>query len=103
MEKRVSFLIDGFNLYHSISQATQGDEFRKCKWLDLGQLCHSTLHIVDSKAKIARIHYFTATRTTLKKLTQINFRGIGFTCEHLLRLEVQLSPFTKVGFANRQY
>jgi len=75
MEKRVSFLIDGFNLYHSISEATQGNEFRKCKWLDLGQLCHSMLHIISPDAKIVHIHYFTAIphhleKTNPKKLTR---------------------------------
>jgi uncharacterized LabA/DUF88 family protein len=67
MEKRVSFLIDGFNLYHSISQSAQGNEFRKCKWLDLGQLCHSTLHIINPDATLARIHYFTAIPHHLEK------------------------------------
>ena len=67
MEKRVSFLIDGFNLYHSISQAAHGNEFRKCKWLDLGQLCRSTLHIISPKATIVSIHYFTATPHHLEK------------------------------------
>lgn len=68
MGKRVSFLIDGFNLYHSISQATQGNDFRKCKWLDLGKLCHSTLHIINPEAMVARIHYFTAIPHHLEKI-----------------------------------
>jgi len=61
MGVRVSFLIDGFNLYHSINPSTQGSNFQKYKWLDLSQCCQSTLHIIDAHAEIARIHYFTAT------------------------------------------
>ena len=38
MAVRVSFFIDGFNLYHSLKQFTP-----ECRWLDLYKLCESFL------------------------------------------------------------
>lgn len=52
MAKRVSFFIDGFNLYHSIKQFNPD-----CRWLNLRALCESFLK--DGEA-IENIYYFTA-------------------------------------------
>lgn len=57
--KRVSFLIDGFNLYHSVR-----DLVRFCglnaKWLDIYSLCHSFLYLISKDACLAEIYYFSA-------------------------------------------
>ncbi len=62
--KRITFLVDGFNLYHSIVQA-QNDNGGQCvKWLDLNRLCQSHLHLVRRGVKtevtLHQIHYFSA-------------------------------------------
>lgn len=50
--QRISFFIDGFNLYHSLKQTA-----RQNRWLDLYALCSSFL---KPEEKIERIYYFTA-------------------------------------------
>lgn len=52
MTKRVSFFIDGFNLYHSIKQFHPD-----CRWLNLRTLCERFLR---DDEKIECIYYFTA-------------------------------------------
>lgn len=52
--KRVSFFIDGFNVYHSL---LDGDIPRKFKWLDLHALCSRFIRTGES---LESIYYFTA-------------------------------------------
>jgi len=56
---RVTFLIDGFNLYHSIIDL---DHFRNLhvKWLDIRSLCSSFLPLISKDATLATIYYFSA-------------------------------------------
>lgn len=56
---RVSFLVDGFNLYHSIRdlEAYTGS---KAKWLDLKSLFSSYLPQFGRQAVLTQIHYFSA-------------------------------------------
>lgn len=60
---RTIFLIDGFNLYHSLDQA-QHDSGQSTKWLDLSGLCASYLFLVSqrvmSRTILAGVHYFSA-------------------------------------------
>ena len=65
---RTSFLIDGFNLYHSVKQAATdlGLGGAGTRWLDLRRLCSSYLHLVSPDAALAEIHYFTALATHLE-------------------------------------
>ncbi len=53
---RVSFYIDGFNLYHSLK-----DNAKDCRWLDLRKLCESK--ISKDKEVISDIYYFSALAT----------------------------------------
>lgn len=55
MVKRISFFIDGFNLYHSIKENA-----KECKWLDLHSLCKK--FILEGES-IQDIFYFTALPT----------------------------------------
>ncbi|MBI5169807.1 MAG: NYN domain-containing protein [Candidatus Eisenbacteria bacterium] len=55
---RVSFLVDGFNLYHSLSRAS--DEGVRCKWLDVGALCRSLLPDLGRAARLRSVTFFTA-------------------------------------------
>lgn len=56
---RVFFLIDGFNLYHSVRDI-QNDFGLRTKWLDIRSLCNSFLHWVGNKATLGEIFYFSA-------------------------------------------
>ena len=57
---RVSFLIDGFNFYHSLRKTACS------KWFDLNSLCDSQLHLFTGKAELEEIYYFSALATHLK-------------------------------------
>lgn len=53
------FLIDGFNLYHSIRDvhARTGVNYR---WLDIRSLCGSFLPVIGGDAHVSRVFYFSA-------------------------------------------
>lgn len=61
--QKVSFLVDGFNLYYSLRQI-QGLSKTPAKWLDLRRLCEGYLPSIRShlgqKTELAAIHYFSA-------------------------------------------
>jgi uncharacterized LabA/DUF88 family protein len=63
---RVTFLIDGFNLYHSILDA-QDDTGINCKWLDVKSLMNQYLEHIDKGAKVEEIYFFTALREHVRK------------------------------------
>jgi len=60
---RVTFLVDGFNLYHSVRLAER-DLKASTKWLDIKSLCLSYLPLiantVKTKTQLVEIHYFSA-------------------------------------------
>jgi len=56
---RVTFLIDGFNLYHSVVDLGRSQGLR-VKWLNIYSLCSSFLHLISRDAAIAEIYYFSA-------------------------------------------
>jgi len=56
---RVTFLIDGFNLYHSTADLQRIRGLR-VKWLDIYSLCSSFLFLIGRDAAIAEIYYFSA-------------------------------------------
>jgi len=57
--KRVDFLIDGFNLYHSLI-AYHKDTGVKTKWLDINSLCSSYIHLFGKDAQLGSVFYFSA-------------------------------------------
>lgn len=59
MSTSVRFLVDGFNLYHSVREVRRRTGV-ECRWLDIHALCESMLHIIGGGAEIARIDYFSA-------------------------------------------
>jgi len=56
---RTSFLIDGFNLYHSIKDLIRYQNLY-VKWLNIGKLCSSYLNLISKDACLADIYYFSA-------------------------------------------
>lgn len=68
MTNRTAFIIDGFNLYHSVRQASHdlGLGEKGTKWLDIRALCSSYLHVIGGAAQLANIYYFSALATHLE-------------------------------------
>lgn len=56
---RTTFLIDGFNIYHSIIKASKVLG-KSTKWLNYKSLCDSYLPQISKDAKTTKIYYFTA-------------------------------------------
>lgn len=65
---KVSFLIDGFNLYHSLKPASYTLKLNGSgtRWLDLKALCQNYLHLFGKDAVLSEIYYFTALATHIK-------------------------------------
>lgn len=59
MALRVSFLVDGFNLYHSLRDAEKKTGV-SAKWLDLRAFCQAHLQFFGKEARLEEIHYFSA-------------------------------------------
>ncbi|HEY0025632.1 MAG TPA: NYN domain-containing protein [Longimicrobium sp.] len=57
---RVAFVVDGFNLYHSIRDAEKLVAARPQRWLDLNALCSSYLQVFGRTATLEGIYYFSA-------------------------------------------
>jgi uncharacterized LabA/DUF88 family protein len=57
---RTVFLIDGFNLYHSVREASRDLRGASTKWLDIASLCKSYLYLIGNNAQVTGIHYFSA-------------------------------------------
>jgi NYN domain len=70
MELRVSFLIDGLNLYHSLLEVEKLSGV-PVRWLDVGRLCASYLHAVrgavGQRVELACVDYFSAMPTHLAR------------------------------------
>jgi len=57
--KNVAFLVDGFNLYHSVRDLER-DRGGRYHWLNIKQLCHSHLAALGPGAHGAGVYYFSA-------------------------------------------
>lgn len=72
---RTSFLVDGFNVYHSLKAADS------VKWLDLRSFLSSYLPVIGSGATLEKIYYFSALAH------HIDVRKPGVTARHRLYIE----------------
>lgn len=59
-DRRTSFFIDGFNLYHSLRAAEKELPDRQLKWLNIPVLCKSYLQMIGNGAQLEQVHYFSA-------------------------------------------
>jgi len=103
--KRVAFLVDGFNLYHSVVQAECDNGGHCVKWLDLGRLCLSFLHLVrravNDQVEMETIRYFSATPTHYPVGTQ-NRHALYMDCLKATGVDVQLGRFKEKTVKCRQ-
>ena len=56
---RVVYLVDGFNLYHSLLDAERSVG-RNLRWLDVARLCASYLHALPGRCVVAGVVFFFA-------------------------------------------
>ncbi|MFC1551030.1 NYN domain-containing protein [Candidatus Latescibacterota bacterium] len=63
---RTVFLIDGFNLYHSLIDVRTFLRGASTKWLNINSLCSSYLPIIGNNAQLSDIYYFSALATHLQ-------------------------------------
>ena len=78
---RAVFLVDGFNLYHSVRTASVDLHGQSTKWLDIRSLLASYLPVIGPGAVVEGIYYFTAIASHL------DARRPGVTARHRLYLE----------------
>jgi uncharacterized LabA/DUF88 family protein len=57
---KINFLIDGFNLYHSLDEASYDLGGAATKWLNIRSLLESYLYLISKDAVLNNIYYFTA-------------------------------------------
>ncbi len=57
---RITFIIDGFNLYHSIRAAQRDSGGKSTRWIDIKSLCGSYLHLFGKDAVLHEVYYFSA-------------------------------------------
>ena len=57
---RTTFLVDGFNLYHSLKQASHELGGKTTRWLNLDSLCKAYLYKVGNNAQLESVIYFSA-------------------------------------------
>jgi len=60
LANRVCFLVDGFNVYHSIVEALKVTPAASMKWLDFIGFCRSFLSSIGRDATLERVFYFSA-------------------------------------------
>jgi uncharacterized LabA/DUF88 family protein len=78
---RTTFLVDGFNVYHSVRSASRDLGGQSTKWLDLRSLLASYLPAVGAQASLQAIYYFSALARHL------DYHRPGVTRRHRTYLE----------------
>ena len=93
---RVAFIIDGFNLYHSLKQAEE-DSGVGSRWLDIRALCTSYLPLLGRINRLEAVHYFSALADHLEATNaDVTTRHRAFIrCLKATGVRVNLSAFKK--------
>jgi hypothetical protein len=88
--KRVCFIVDGFNLYHSLREVEhqQGGSYH---WLDLPGLCGAYLPLIGGGAVLGSIYYFSALAT---------HRSSGTVARHQIFIEALQARGVTIGLGN---
>ena len=94
---RVSFLIDGFNVYHSAKDARADLKGATTLWLDLHSLLSSYISIFGRDAALADIYYFSA----LAK--HIDSKRPGTTKKHQDYIDCLKSTGVKIQLGRFKY
>ena len=95
---RVSFVVDGLNLYHSLREM-EGLSKKPSRWLDLRRLCESYLFAIGQRlavrTELAGIHYFSAypTPTTVREKDAVERQRTYVAALEATAVSVTMSPF----------
>ncbi len=92
---RLAFLIDGFNVYHSIKVALKENVVKRAKWLDYNAFCRTlplNIFYFNPSSQIVDIYYFSALPT--------HVRDIGVMHRHLTYIEALKSTGVNVVLGN---
>ncbi len=94
---RVSFIVDGFNLYHSLRRAQSDLGGAQTKWLDVRRLCEAYLYLFGRDAVLADVFYYSALAHHLEANNpDITARHRSFVeCLEASGVRVVLSRFKK--------
>ncbi len=94
--KNVTYLIDGFNLYHSIRRA-QKELRASTKWLDIRALCESRLQnirtVVGCPVDLESIYYFSAYAYHLKDPSIVQRHKSFVECLEDAGIKVEINRF----------
>jgi hypothetical protein len=93
--RRTAFVVDGFNVYHSLRDASRDLGGTGTRWLDLRGLCASLLSQVGGNAQVSSIHYFSALAEHLEPVKPgVITRHLEYIeCLHSIGVEVELGHF----------
>jgi uncharacterized LabA/DUF88 family protein len=94
---RVTFLIDGFNLYHSVKDAANQLGIRSLKWLDISELCSSYVFLFGKDAVIQDIYYFSALAKHLEQFDpgKVQRHEDYISCLKSTGIKVELAIFKR--------
>lgn len=95
---RVSFVVDGFNLYHSVKAAERDLRRGPLRWLDIRALCQTLVNSVFGPgATIESVHYFSALAKHLehKKPDVVRRHRTFIAALESTGIEVTLAKFKK--------
>ena len=92
---RTTFLIDGFNLYHSIVDIARYCNGLNVRWLNIFSLCKSHLHLIGKDATIESVYYFSALAHHLNDPSVIARHETYIKCLRETGVEEQLGRFKR--------
>jgi uncharacterized LabA/DUF88 family protein len=90
---RTVFIIDGFNLYHSVREASENNGNITTKWLNIHSLCTSYLPLIGKDARLEGIYYFTAFAEHLASTGAVERHKCYIQCLEATGIKVELSRF----------
>ncbi len=90
---RATFLVDGFNVYHSAKQASHDLNGASTRWLNLRALLSSYLPVIGGGMQLEGIYYFSALATHL------DARKPGLSTRHRLYIECLQSTGVQIELA----
>src|SRR4030042_2904612 len=91
--RRVAFLVDGFNLYHSVVDLGRNNKGLCLKWLDIDSLCNSFLHLLGKDTILEHIYYFSAYAFHLKDPGVIQRHRSYIECLEATGITAELGRF----------
>lgn len=106
--RRTVFLVDGFNLYHSIEALLKARPGVRVKWLDLLSLCRAKIDLIAPDAILSEVRYFTARANHLHqknpgKLTRQNAYIRALTASDVTVIEGFFQQKQVFDFDNMKY